>query len=170
MNLKKFKIRDLFQVQTGSLINNDLLTKGDIPRVSVKTSNNGIIGYYSKNISGKLTVSDHFISVNFMGNCYWHEQESSVEMKVHILKNKNLDMDSAMYIVTALNKLFGNRYSYGNQLSSTMLKNEDYEILLPVDDNDHPDFETISKLGAIFKKLAIKELRKSLDLQLAAYN
>lgn len=167
LRLKLFKISELFEIQTGSLISNEMLIKGNTPRVSVKTSDNGVIGYYNNN--DKLTLANHFISVNFMGNCYWHEEESSVEMKVHILKNQNLNTDSGMYITTVLNKLFHNKYSYGNQLSSGMLKNESYEILLPVGEDGNPDFEIISKLGGIFKKLSVRDLRQSLDEQLSKY-
>lgn len=167
MNFKEFKISELFQIQTGSLVSNKMLIKGHTPRVSVKTSDNGVIGYYNNN--DQLTLADHFISVNFMGDCYWHEEKSSVEMKVHILKNKNLNTDSGLYITTVLNKLFDNKYSYGNQLSSSMLKNETYKILLPVGEDGNPDFDVICKLGGIFKKLSIRNLRQSLDIQLLKY-
>ena len=169
MKVKKFKIGEIFEVSTGSVISKNKLINGTVPRISVKSNDNGVIGYYDESLNDELTLSEHFISVSFMGNVYWYDELSSVEMKVHILKNKNISMDSGLFIVSELKKLFSGRYDYGNQLSSGMLKNDDYYILLPVTKENKPDYETINKLGVIFKKLAVQDLRKDLDLKLDKY-
>lgn len=42
----EFNIKDIFSVGTGSLLSSSELITGSVPRVSAKSDNNGIIGYF----------------------------------------------------------------------------------------------------------------------------
>ena len=134
---REFKIGDLFEVGTGSLLDLKNLPAGNIPRVSVKTDENGIIGYFdTENIEGARHF-ENFISVNFFGKSFYHKKKSSLEMKVHTLKIPNHDFTKSegMYFSALLDKQLQG-FSYGNQLSSSKLKNENYKILLPIINNE----------------------------------
>ncbi|MFC4652237.1 restriction endonuclease subunit S [Lactococcus nasutitermitis] len=134
---REFKIGDLFEVGTGSLLDLKNLPAGNIPRVSVKTDENGIIGYFdTENIEGARHF-ENFISVNFFGKSFYHKKKSSLEMKVHTLKIPNHDFTKSegMYFSALLDKQLQG-FSYGNQLSSSKLKNENYKIILPTTNNE----------------------------------
>lgn len=64
----EFKIGELFEIGTGSLIPSDKLFSGNIPRISAKSNNNGIIDFFD---TVELTDARHFenfITVNFFGS------------------------------------------------------------------------------------------------------
>ena len=82
----EFKIGDIFDIQTGSLLNSKELKNGDIKRISAKNENNGIIGSYDTEFIKEARHYENFISVNFFGDTFYHPYKASVEMKVHILK------------------------------------------------------------------------------------
>jgi len=128
----EYEVGKLFKIGTGSLINTKDAKPGLTPRISVKTTNNGIIGYYDENVEN-ARYFDNFISINFFGKAYYHPYRASVEMRVHTLKmyEHELTREEGIFLSAVLNKRFSSSYSYGNQLSSSKLKNEGFKIQLP---------------------------------------
>jgi hypothetical protein len=129
----------LFEIGTGSLLSNNELKRGTIPRISAKSENNGILDYFDTINSGNARHFKNFITVNFFGTdggIFYHPYTASVEMKVHTLKipKKELNMKIGMFLVGAL-KLSLIGFGYGNQLSSSKLKNLDFKIHLPSKNN-----------------------------------
>ena len=61
----EFRIGDLFEIGTGSLLSNSELVNGKIPRISAKSNNNGVIGYFNTEILSNARHFENFISVNF---------------------------------------------------------------------------------------------------------
>ncbi|MCT7498536.1 restriction endonuclease subunit S [Aliarcobacter cryaerophilus] len=144
----EFRIGDLFEIGTGSLLSNSELVNGKIPRISAKSNNNGVIGYFNTEILSNARHFENFISVNFFGTeggIFYHPYKASIEMKVHTLKipNVELNLKTGKFIVTAL-KLALNGFGYGNQLSSSKLKELELNIKLPVK-NGKINFSFIEK-------------------------
>jgi hypothetical protein len=127
-----FEIGDFFDIGTGSLVDIKKAKKGETPRISVQTGNNGILGYYSEPLEN-ARYFENFISVNFFGNAYYHPYRASLEMKVHTLTPKEFKLSEpfAFFAVTSLNQKLMDRFSYGSQLSSSKLKNDNLAIQLP---------------------------------------
>ena len=169
----KFKVGKLFEIDTGSLLPADGLHKGNIPRISVQTINNGIIGYYDTQNMSNARHFSNFISVNFMGNAFYHKGKASVEMKVHVLHLANgmpLNVKLAMFLIATLNKIFGNgRFGYGNQLSSSKLKHNDFYIELPVTPSGDPDWQFMEDYITAIEKLKVLKLKQFLDHKLDFY-
>ena len=134
---QKYTIGDLFEVGTGSLVNIKSAKNGKVPRVSVQTTDNGILGHYDEPIEN-ARYFENFVSVNFFGVSYFHPYRASVEMKVHTLKLKNHDFTKSegIFFSALLNRRFNERYSYGNQLSSSKLKNGGFKIQIPTVTNN----------------------------------
>lgn len=131
---KSFRIGELFEVGTGSLLVSQDLKQGSIPRISAKSDNNGILGYFDTESNSEARHCENFISVNFFGDTFYHPYKASLEMKVHTLKLKNgiFTKTSGLFIAGIIKKVFYGKFTYGNQLSSSKLKNEDFFISLPV--------------------------------------
>ncbi len=129
-----FKLGDLFEIYTGSLLSQEDLAKGDIVRISVKSDNNGVYGHFDTLKNKKARHFENFISVNFFGNCFYHPYLASVEMKVHVLKLKNrlLTKRVGLFLASQLNKCFYGQFTYGTQLSSSKLKHNNFKIQLPL--------------------------------------
>jgi Type I restriction modification DNA specificity domain len=148
----------LFEIGTGSLIDVKSTKIGTIPRISVQTTENGIIGYFDE-ATTNARYFENFISVNFFGISYYHPYRASVEMKVHTLKYKDRDFTEAEghFISAMINKRFDGLFSYGSQLSSSKLKNENYLIQLPTK-NSQIDFEFMENFIAELEAERISEL------------
>ena len=150
----------MFEVNTGSLLSNEELIKGNIPRISAKSENNGIIGYFSTENLKNARHFENFISVNFFGTeggIFYHPYKASVEMKVHILKIPNIELNryKGNFIVSSLKKVLKG-FGYGNQLSSSKLKNLDLFISLPIKDKTKGN--KVENINFDFMEDFIKEL------------
>lgn len=167
---EEFRVGDLFEtsnknktkVLTGAYLSKDILNNnlGDIPRITVTSYNNGVSGYYKENINDfNYRVYENFISVSFLGDCFYQKDKASLDMKVHCLKLRDYEITSAigLYIATILKKAI-QMYSYGSQLSSEKLA--DVSILLPTIDKGTPDFDYMEKAIYIYtaKKIKLEKL------------
>lgn len=155
----EFRLGDLFEIGTGSLIDLKSAEHGKVPRVSVKTTDNGIIGYFDESVEN-TRYFENFISINFFGISYYHPYRASVEMKVHTLKLKNQDFTKAVgtFISAMINKRFNGLYSYGTQLSSSKLKDDDFKIQLPTK-NGKIDFDFMENFILELEAERIAELK-----------
>lgn len=169
----EYKISDLFEIGTGSLVDIKSATTGKIPRISVQTTDNGVIGYYKESIEN-ARYFENFISVNFFGVSFYHHYRASVEMKVHTLKLKGREFTKSegLFISTVLNRRFNELYSYGNQLSSSKLKNDEIKIQLPsVMKNGKPEiaFDFMEKFISILNTEHIDTLKANRTTRLKSY-
>lgn len=144
---KEFYIRDIFvvedkneiQVPTGAYINKKYLTKGETPRITVTSQNNGIGGYYDSQDKNYRTFNN-FISVSFLGTIFYQPYTASLDMKVHCLQiiDKKLNCFISKFLITEIKKSIEN-VSYGDQLSSTDLPNK--KIMLPINSQGQLDYD-----------------------------
>ena len=67
------------------------------------------------------------------GGIFYHTYKASVEMKVHTLKllEHEFSLNEGKFMAGAL-KLAFNGFGYGNQLSSSKLKELNFKIQLPI--------------------------------------
>ena len=131
---KEFRIGELFKIGTGSLLSSEELKTGKIKRVSAKSFDNGIIGEYDTESNDRTRHFENFISVNFFGDVFYHPYCASVEMKIHTLKLKDMDFNNktGVYFASVIKKSLANKFGYGNQLSSSKLKEWDFRISVPL--------------------------------------
>lgn len=143
---KEFKIGDLFildknkrQVPTGAYVHKDNLKAGYTPRITVTSMNNGVDNYWVS-VHKNYRCYQNFMSVSFLGNCFYHKYTASLDMKVHCLKLKNFELNEniALFILSCLKNNTKNS-SYGNQLSSKDLPAK--SVLLPVNMQNKPDYQ-----------------------------
>lgn len=141
----EFRVGDLFKIDTGSLLSSSELIKGKVPRISAKSDDNGVLGFFDTKDNSNARHFENFISVNFFGTeggIFYHPYKASVEMKVHVLKIPNIKLNSKTgnFIAAALKPIFTG-FSYGLQLSSSKLKKENFRVKLPiVNGHLHLDF------------------------------
>lgn len=144
---KEFYIKEIFitkskkkpQVPTGAYVHRNFLKKGNTPRITVTSQNNGIDGYWTSN-DKNYRVFENFISVSFLGTIFYHPYAASLDMKVHCLKliGKTLNTYTSKFLISEIKKSIENA-SYGNQLSSTDFPNK--KVMLPINDNSEPDYD-----------------------------
>jgi hypothetical protein len=162
----EFRIGELFEIGTGSLLPSNELIDGKIPRISAKSDNNGILGYYDTLDNSNARHFENFITVNFFGTdggIFYHPYKASIEMKVHTLKipSHNFNRYTGTFIAGALKQnLTG--FDYGSQLSSSKLKKLDLKIQLPIK-NGNVDFDFMERFVAEIKKEQILKLENYLN-------
>src|SRR5699024_5792386 len=174
MNLKKIRVGDLFNVDTGSLVDKMYLHSGSCERISVTSSQNGVIGKYDDSIDiPNIRYYSNFISINFFGKAFYHPGKASVEMKVHVLTLKSgqpFTESLGLYLATQLNNLFGHgKYGYGSQLSSSMLKHDDFYLLLPVTDSGQLDVQYMEQYIKRIEAQYIKRIEAQYIKRIEAY-
>ena len=162
---KEFKLTDLFNIKTGAYLSKHQLKLGSIPRVTVSSVNNGIVGSFERCGLSNERLFSNFLSVNFFGNVFYHDSLCSVDMKVHVLEPKNLySKESMLFLVAVLRRKFviEGYGTYGNQLSSSKLKMD--MVYLPVDASGNPDWQYmdsyIAKRAALAHKY-VSELKST---------
>ncbi len=173
----EFRLGDLFEIYTGSLLSQEDLAKGDIVRISVKSDNNGVYGHFDTLKNKKARHFENFISVNFFGNCFYHPYLASVEMKVHVLKLKNRTLTKriGLFLANQLNKCFYGQFTYGTQLSSSKLKHNNFKIQLPLKPTANAqtlkdiDFHFMEKFIAELEQCRLAELEQCRLAELQAY-
>lgn len=140
---KTFVIADVFEVGTGASVKKSQLVAGDIPRITVTTSDNGILGRYAYIDSPNYRMFENFISYSFLGTCFYHPYQASVDMKVHTLQPKNVDLNPyiGLFLVAVLRKSYNP--DYNNQISKDILKGQ--KIYLPATNKGLPNWEYMEK-------------------------
>jgi hypothetical protein len=144
-NWKTYRIGEIFSISTGSLLDTKTLKHGKIPRISAKSEGNGILGYFDTENLGEARHVENSITVNFFGadgGVFFHEGKVSLEMKVHSLSifGRQLSKEEGLFLATAVKKsLHG--FGYGNQLSSSKLRDGDFSINLPALPDGSLDYE-----------------------------
>ncbi|MGH2304673.1 restriction endonuclease subunit S [Campylobacter taeniopygiae] len=134
---REFKISDVFDIYTGALINQNEIQQGKFPRITATDLNNGI-AFFTDDLKHKnFRTLENFISISFLGSVFYHKSKVSLDMKIHgiKIKNKELNYNIALFLIPLIKK-FAFKYSYGYQLSTSVLKGQ--KLLLPIDSKGDP--------------------------------
>ena len=171
-NWEEFKISDVFitqkigkilHVPTGANVAKKDLVEGDIPRITVTGTNNGIYGYFKEDEkNSNYRVYENFISVSFLGTVFYQENKASLDMKVHCLKPQNVSLNkyTGEFLVTAILASLKNS-SYSDQISSTVLPN--LTIKLPLK-NGEPDWNYMESYMKHIEKLTQEKLSNLIQI------
>lgn len=145
---KQFKIKDIFNLNTGKLLPKNV-NEGKYPRITASDSDNGIASF-KENFAPNLLISN-FISVSFLGSVFYQKYNSTLDMKIHglQLKNASLNENLALFLSVCIKRTVS-KFSYGDQCSSTDLPEQ--LILLPVDNNDIPNYEIMERYATELKR------------------
>ena len=140
---KKFKIRDLFNVELSKGdIKLDEVDKGIIPLVSSGETNNGIVGYIDKGGDGKAEIfPQNRITLDMFGNAFYQNRPfyAVSHGRVNILSPKfDLTQNIGLFISAIINQE-QYKYSYGRAVYSSVAENMD--IKLPITKNNLPDWQ-----------------------------
>ena len=135
-----FRIKDLFDVYTGANVSKNLLTFGNLPRITATDANNGV-DWFTETIHDKgFRIYANRVSISFLGSCFYQPYAASYDMKIHCISIKGREWNTytALFVANQC-KSFCEHINYGNQLSSSDLPKQ--RLLLPVTDNGTPDWQ-----------------------------
>ena len=133
-NWQEFKISDLFELTRGKRLKSEDREPGTVPYYSASDSNNGLTDKISNPL---FTESDALIYTTF-GDCYYVEGEFTASDEVTILKNKDVNKYSGIFLSVVLSQdKF--RFSFGRKAFMDRIK--ELTVKLPVTENGEPDYQ-----------------------------
>ena len=162
---RAFFIKDLFTISTGSIVPREQLAPGRMPRITATEQNNGVDSFTAPLEEKSFRMNADCLSISFLGAVFYQSNASSFDMKIHSLnlKNKTLGKHVGLFVATELRKQFA-KFSYGNQLSSSTLLHQKFQ--LPSIDGS-PDWIFMSAYMRQEEKVLMKEAISRLERQLA---
>lgn len=137
----------------------------NIPRITVSDNNNWVSLFTIEENNKNFRTLENFISISFLWSVFYHPYKSSLDMKVHAIKPKDFQFNR--YIATFLINLLKNftqKYSYWYQLSTSILKKQ--KIILPVDENENPDWKYMENYMKNIEEKTLKEVVKYFEERL----
>lgn len=139
---KEFVIDDLFEVVLSKGdIKLDYVDLGEIKLISSGDTNNGVVGYISKDGDGKAeTFNANLMTVDMFGKAYYQPEVfySVSHGRVNILKPKfELNKYIGLFISTCI-EAERYRFSYGRAVYSNVIQNQTVRLPILKDDADYP--------------------------------
>lgn len=157
---KEFVIGNLFEIKRPSSRSQINYENGEIPFVSTSDFNNGIIKYCCPKLNELLDKGNCITVSPLDGSAFYQENNflgrGGAGSAIILLYNENLNRENGLYISTVIRKIL-RKYSYNNQLSSSVIENE--KLLLP-QKAEEPDW--------VFMKNYIINLQLSIETRFIA--
>ena len=160
IDFKSFKVIDIFDIKNaGNILSKSIVeNSGKIPYLCAGSSNNSVSTYisYDSNyldmgncifIGGKTFVVT-YQKENFFSN---DSHNLTLRLKTDEQKNKLCQL----FLATCIKSSLGNKYSWGDSISSTKIKKD--SIFLPAK-NTQPDYDFMKNFLSAIDKLTVKKL------------
>lgn len=154
-NLRKFKIGDLFNIESGIRLTKAEISKGDINFLGAIATNNGI----REKIKTTKIRKANCITVNYngsVGEAFYQPEPffASDDVKVYRAKGKWIINElNALFLATAI-KTAGKAFCYSQKWSAKKMKYT--YISLPVRKTGEPDYEFMETYIRALEKVVIK--------------
>lgn len=127
---KKFKISEIFDIKRGKRLKEEDREKGSIRYFSASQNNNGL----TDSISNPLFIEKDALIYTTFGDCFYIEGDFTASDEISIMKNKDMNKYSALFIVTIFKQ---NKFKYQFGRKAFYNKYKDESIILPVDGNEN---------------------------------
>lgn len=143
---KEFFLEDIFSVGSGKRLTNADKIDGTRPFIGATDNMNGVTGFVDNENS---SLDNNVLGVNYNGapcigfyHPYWSVMGNDCR-KIHISKADE-NMYVGLFIATAIS-MQSKSFSYSRKLGTARANK--LQIMLPVDDNDEPDYEFMEECG-----------------------
>jgi hypothetical protein len=132
-----FKMDDIFTLSIAASSDLGSLEYGNVPFIGRTENNNGLQAFVS---TGKINKG-RCITVSMVGTfkALWQEHDFAASQNILLLRNSSLNVHSALFVVTIINVMIKNKYSYNRPIQK--IKFVDNVIMLPVDKAGSPDWQ-----------------------------
>lgn len=151
---KLFYLKDLFSIEKGTRLTIEDREPGDIPFATAGHENQGVSSFIGNQ---DLKVYDNAITIDMFGEAFYRNYSFCCDDNIHVLTPfVEIDKYASLFIASVINS--GNDVlNYGKQYRLKTF--ERHRILLPINDENEPDYEYMSEfMRNIEKKLLNKYL------------
>ena len=124
---------------------------GKIPYITRSGLNNGINLFVNKNQKEKYKIDQgNVITIGLDTQTVFYQKSNFFTgQNIQILKNDNINEKNALFIIALLKKQLA-KFSWGGN-GATLARLNRSSIMLPVDDNETPDWDFMEKAGTLIE-------------------
>ena len=167
---KEYKLTDIFEVKnTKNILAKDIVpNSGDVPYLCASASNNSVNSYvtYKTELLDKgncIFIGGKTFVVSYQEKDFY--SNDSHNLALYLKSDDVIYKDLQLYLVTCVRKSLGHKYSWGDSISKSKIKND--VIMLP--DISLEEYKAYIKffISAI-QKLVIKDVVAYSDRKMAA--
>ena len=169
LDFPEFDITEIFEIKNTSNILSTQIKEnsGNTPYLCASSENNGVSSYitYDKRYLEKgncIFIGGKTFVVSYQENDFFSNDSHNLAL---YLRNCDKSKLKHFYIATCLFKSLSHKYSWGNSISKTKIKND--KISLPIKDGK-PNYDVMELLISAVQKLVIKDVVKYSDAKISA--
>ena len=169
LDFSEFDITGIFEIKNTSNILSTQIKEnsGNTPYLCASSENNGVSSYitYDKRYLEKgncIFIGGKTFVVSYQENDFFSNDSHNLAL---YLRNCDKSKLKHFYIATCLFKSLSHKYSWGNSISKTKIKND--KISLPIKDGK-PNYDVMELLISAVQKLVIKDVVKYSDAKISA--
>ena len=169
LDFSEFDITEIFEIKNTSNILSTQIKEnsGNTPYLCASSENNGVSSYitYDKRYLKKgncIFIGGKTFVVSYQENDFFSNDSHNLAL---YLRNCDKSKLKHFYIATCLFKSLSHKYSWGNSISKTKIKND--KISLPIKDGK-PNYDVMELLISAVQKLVIKDVVKYSDAKISA--
>ena len=169
LDFSEFDITEIFEIKNTSNILSTQIKEnsGNTPYLCASSENNGVSSYitYDKRYLEKgncIFIGGKTFVVSYQENDFFSNDSHNLAL---YLRNCDKSKLKHFYIATCLFKSLSHKYSWGNSISKTKIKND--KISLPIKDGK-PNYDVMELLISTVQKLVIKDVVKYSDAKISA--
>ena len=169
LDFSEFDITEIFEIKNTSNILSTQIKEnsGNTPYLCASSENNGVSSYitYDKRHLEKgncIFIGGKTFVVSYQENDFFSNDSHNLAL---YLRNCDKSKLKHFYIATCLFKSLSHKYSWGNSISKTKIKND--KISLPIKDGK-PNYDVMELLISAVQKLVIKDVVKYSDAKISA--
>ena len=169
LDFSEFDITEIFEIKNTSNILSTQIKEnsGNTPYLCASSENNGVSSYitYDKRYLEKgncIFIGGKTFVVSYQENDFFSNDSHNLAL---YLRNCDKSKLKHFYIATCLFKSLSHKYSWGNSISKTKIKND--KISLPIKDGK-PNYDVMELLISAVQKLVIKDVVKYSDAKISA--
>ena len=169
LDFSEFDITEIFEIKNTSNILSTQIKEnsGNTPYLCASSENNGVSSYitYDKRYLEKgncIFIGGKTFVVSYQENDFFSNDSHNLAL---YLRNCDKSKLKHFYIATCLFKSLSHKYSWGNSISKTKIKND--KISLPIKDGK-PNYDVMELLISAVQKLVVKDVVKYSDAKISA--
>jgi len=169
----RFSIVKEFNVSNShSILKSDVVFgSGDTPYVTASEGNNSVVSYISYNqnmmeAGNSIMIGGKTLVITYQPRAFFSNDSHNLVLNVKDDRGRNESV--YLYIVAALYKSLGPKYSWGDSISKTKIQND--VVYLPIGfDGESIDFVFMESYINAIKKQCIARLKQEIDRERKAY-
>jgi hypothetical protein len=172
-HMRMFSVTEKFNVANShNILKSDVVFEsGTTPYVTACAGNNSIVSYISykqemKEQGNSIMIGGKTLVITYQPRDFFSNDSHNLVLTINDEAGRN--ESAQLYMVAALYKTLGPKYSWGDSISKTKIKND--VVYLPINtDNEEIDYAFMSVYINAIKKQCVAAIKQEIERERSAY-